>query len=205
MLTKQYFFVIEGIDGAGKTTVIQEIIRPLLSDLAVYTRDPGGTLFAEKIRNMIVNHVVDEHIHPLTEALLFYAARTQMVDHIINPALCLHKTVVCDRFSWSTWAYQYAGRGLLDASTFHALDSLVPPTLMAPIILYLDISPDIAIERIKKTQKKSKFDLQDKHFFTRVRDQYLELVHKTPNCYLIDASLSLYQIKQHITSIMQGL
>jgi len=111
------FIVIEGLEGAGKSTAIQYIQnwlmkKGVLNNDIVLTREPGGTTLAEKMREIVKIDVKDEQLADKSELLIMYAARVQLVEHKIKPALMDNKVVIGDRHNWSSLAYQGGGRGI---------------------------------------------------------------------------------------------
>jgi dTMP kinase len=186
-LKKPFFISIEGVEGAGKSTVINYLKR--LLSLArietVFTREPGGTPFAEEIRNLLLKHH-EESCLPETELLLLYAGRHQHVQKIIKPALAQGNWVVCDRFVDATYAYQGAGRGI---ATKHIdqLTNWLLPNLIPDLTLLLDLSVDESFKRISG-KRKDRFEVEDHAFFTKIREAYLDRAKNEPKRFtIIDA------------------
>ena len=192
------FITIEGPDGAGKTTVLNELF-PRLQMIAkkeiIKTREPGGVLIAEKIRQIILNpdhRQMDER----TEALLYAAARRQHLVEVIMPALNEGKIVICDRFVDSSLTYQGAGRriGMKEIAQINefATDGLEPD-----FTLYLDVDSDTGLRRIQNHRKQDvdRLDLEGLEFHQRVRHAYLKLAEENPvRIHRIDAKMSLQEV-----------
>ncbi|GCF92925.1 thymidylate kinase [Enterococcus florum] len=178
---KGLFITIEGPDGAGKTSVIEELY-PRLQQLAaceiVKTREPGGIPIAEKIRQVILDPKNDR-MDDRTEALLYAAARRQHLVERVWPALEAGKIVLCDRFVDSSLAYQGAGRkiGVEEVAKINefAIEGTIPDAT-----LYLDIDSDTGLQRIMRTRTNQidRLDSEGLQFHQRVRHAYLKLVEE---------------------------
>ena len=143
MLAKGIFISLEGIDGSGKSTLHQVIRQSLLPEYKVISvREPGGTFISEKIRDLLLD-IKNQGIAPETEAILYAAARAQLIKEIIAPALGHDNIVIADRFMDSTIAYQGFGRGL-DLKFLHELNDLCTGGLKPDLTLLLDITPEEA-------------------------------------------------------------
>lgn len=177
------FITFEGPDGAGKSSVIEEIV-PKLRDAAmidvVETREPGGIPIAEKIRQIILdnnNIMMDER----TEALLYAAARRQHLVEKINPALSAGKMVICDRFVDSSLAYQGKGRRI-GMDEVARLNEFVTEGITPDLTLYLDIDAETGMQRIGKNLNQfDRLENEGIEFHQRVRHGYLELAQKHEN------------------------
>lgn len=194
------FIVIEGLEGAGKTTAIQTVANFLqqhnISDL-IFTREPGGTPIAEALRNLIKNGLEDEPLTDKAELLMFYAARIQLIDNVIKPALANNQWVIGDRHDLSTQAYQGGGRQLnrkfMSILTENVLDGFKPD-----LTLYMDIPPELGLQRARARGKLDRIEQESLLFFERIRQRYLELVENDPSIITIDASQSLPQVTLEI-------
>lgn len=191
------FITFEGPDGAGKTSVIEEIV-PRLRDAVmmdvVETREPGGIPIAEQIRNIVLdnkNAMLDDR----TEALLYAAARRQHLVEKINPALSAGKLVICDRFVDSSLAYQGKGRRI-GMDEVARLNEFVTEGITPDLTLYLDIDAETGMERIgKNLHHFDRLETAGIEFHQRVRHGYLELAQKYPERIVtIDAKQSLDQV-----------
>jgi len=195
------FIVIEGLEGAGKSTAIETIKRYLLTAVpeVVLTREPGGTGVGETIRQLIKTKVEGENLDSRCELLLLYAARVQLVEQVIRPALARGAWVLADRFELSTFAYQGFGRELgmamiKDLSRF-CLNSLKPD-----LTFYLDISPEQGFERVAKRGTKDRIEQENFSFFNRVHQGYQMMIQKMDQLVIIDASKSIKIVKESILS-----
>jgi dTMP kinase len=192
------FVTLEGIEGVGKSTnlaFVERELRELGHDVLV-TREPGGTVLGEKIRDWILN---ERHasLSAEVEALLMFAARSHHLDHVIRPALTAGRWVVCDRFTDATFAYQGGGRGM-EARLLGALTNAVHGDLCPDLTLLLDVPVDTSFERIG-ARDPDRFEREDREFFERVRAAYLRLAEQYPaRIEVIDASQSLEAVQRAI-------
>lgn len=176
------FITFEGIDGAGKSTQIKAVSQWLMSHgiAHINTREPGGTPMAEKIRELVkANHA--EGVDPVTETLLFNAARRQHVEKVIKPRLALNHTVLCDRFSDSTFAYQ----GAKGVSNFHlgALDAVTLETFNPDITFFIGISKDEFLKRRGANPDRLERELLERYEVTLSR--FSLLINREPNRFVI--------------------
>ena len=206
-MTVQPFFTFEGPEGSGKTTQIQL----LYEDLAVYydvlvVREPGGTKIGEHIRTLLLN-TAGMDIDPRTETLLFAAARAQLVEEVIGPALEAGKVVLCDRYTDSTLAYQGYGRGQ-DLTPLRALNAYATAGLEPCLRFYLNLPPEEGLKRIQNTRISRSFsardwnrmDAQDLAFHRSVHAGYLALIKKNPAQWeCLDASLDPAVLQRQIS------
>ncbi|MFQ1012372.1 dTMP kinase [Gilliamella apicola] len=198
------FIVIEGLEGAGKTTAINTVARILnqyhICDLQ-FTREPGGTPIAEALRNLIKNGLDDEPLTDKAELLMLYAARIQLIDNVIKPALNAGKWVIGDRHDLSTQAYQGGGRQL-DKVFIATLKEQVLGNFKPDLTLYLDIEPQIGLMRAKERGELDRIEQQSLPFFERIRQRYLELANQDETIFTIDASKSISQVTMQIEQIL---
>ena len=198
------FIVIEGLEGAGKTTAINTVARILnqyhICDLQ-FTREPGGTPIAEALRNLIKNGLDDEPLTDKAELLMLYAARIQLIDNVIKPALNAGKWVIGDRHDLSTQAYQGGGRQL-DKVFIATLKEQVLGNFKPDLTLYLDIEPQIGLMRARERGKLDRIEQQSLPFFERIRQRYLELTNQDETIFTIDASKSISQVTMQIEQIL---
>lgn len=188
------FIVIEGLEGAGKSTAISYIAKWLFkqniaTDDVVYTREPGGTALAEKMRDIIKMEISGEKLQDKAELLLMYAARVQLVEQIIKPALVAGKVVVGDRHNMSSLAYQGGGRGI-DLDLIEVIKKVALGDFKADLTLYLDIDPALGLTRARGRGELDRIERQAIDFFDRTRDVFLSLVAKDDNAVSIDARKS---------------
>jgi dTMP kinase len=169
------FITFEGLDFSGKTTQANLLVAALRPSRPVrFLRDPGGTRVSEKLRDILLDHG-NQEIAPTTELMLFSAARAQMVDEIIRPALRAGEIVVCDRFCDSTTAYQGYGRGL-DIPAILVVNRIATGGLVPDLTVFVDI-PLEEIERRKNLAGKTfdRMEAAGKDFYERVRLGFLEI------------------------------
>ncbi len=171
------FITFEGIDGAGKSTHIDALAQHLRDAGAavVCTREPGGTPLAERLRELVLNAPMD----PLTEALLVFAARRDHLQNLIEPALARGDTVLCDRFTDATFAYQGGGRGF-SGEVLAQLEQWVHGERQPDLTLWFDIDPQVAARRRGAVRAADRFEQQDLDFFERVRSAYAARLRAAP-------------------------
>ena len=164
------FIVFEGGDGAGKSTQARALFRQMQRSgyPVILTREPGGTPLGETLRRLLKNR---PGTTPLGELFLFLAARAQLVQQVIQPALQKQTSVICDRFTASTVAYQGHGRGL-DVRAIDQLNLLASSGLSPDLNILLDLPPQSIFDR-KRTAERDKFDAAPQDFHQRVRAGYL--------------------------------
>ncbi|WOB10811.1 dTMP kinase [Piscinibacter gummiphilus] len=186
------FITFEGIDGAGKSTHIEALAERLRQrgGEVVMTREPGGTALAEKLRELVLHAPMDA----LTEALLVFAARRDHLQQVIAPALARGATVLCDRFTDATFAYQGAGRGF-DTGVLGALETWVQQGLQPDLTIWFDLPAETAAERRAAARTPDRFEQLDTAFFNRVRSGYATRFEQSPERFArIDASLPREQV-----------
>jgi dTMP kinase len=202
------FITLEGIEGAGKSTVAKFVSAWLGGHgIAVrLTREPGGTPLAERIRQIVLERGA-EALAPVTETLLMFAARAQHVQNVIGPALARGEWVVCDRFTDATRAYQGSGRGV-DAALIEALAGTVHPGLEPDCTLLLDlpVAAGLARARARTSSGADRFEAETTAFFEKVRAGYLALARANPHRFrIIDATLPLDAVERRVGEILAGL
>jgi dTMP kinase len=199
------FLTVEGVEGVGKTTNIQFIKEWLdLKNISyICSREPGGTPFAEEIRDLLLNPR-DEVVCNKAELLLMFAARAQHLEQTLEPQLDAGNWVLCDRFTDATYAYQGAGRHM-DSQMIANLESMVQGNLKPDLTLILDISPEQGLQRANKRGSLDRFEREEIEFFERVRKAYQLIAKREPlRCVTIDASLSLPQVQQQIKDALES-
>lgn len=202
------FIVIEGLEGAGKTTARQVIVDTLrengITDL-VYTREPGGTPLAEKLRTLIKDGINGETVTDKAEVLMLYAARIQLVDNVIKPALARGQWVIGDRHDLSSQAYQGGGRGI-DRKLMESLRDTVLGDFYPDFTLYLDLPPETGLARARSRGELDRIEQESLDFFRRTRARYLELAESDPRIVTVDASQSIDNVHQSIrTAVLNWL
>lgn len=203
------FITVEGPDGSGKTTLVKKLsekLEKMLKVPLVTTREPGGSLVAEKIREVIIdpNH---QEMDSRTEALLFAAGRRQHITEKIKPALDAGKVVLCDRFVDSSIAYQGAGRKI-GVKEVAAVNQFATEDLKPDLTLYLDVDSQMGLNRIgskESNREKDRLELEAITFHNRVRSAYLKLLEENPNrMYLIDASQNMESVLKNSLTIVKN-
>jgi dTMP kinase len=174
------FFVFEGIDGSGKSTQAARLAEALEQRgfAVARARDPGGTPLSDRVRALLLDP--DTVVAPSAELCLYAAARAQLVAEVIRPALDAGKAVVCDRFTWSTWAYQGAGRGL-DPAHIEKLEDVSCMGLRPAHVFLLDLEPERRAERLRLAGKTlDRLEREGEAFYARVRRGFLDLAASRP-------------------------
>jgi len=198
------FLTLEGVDGAGKSSHaiwIAERLRAAGREVLV-TREPGGTKLAERLRELVLAEPMD----PLAETLLLFAARSDHVLRVIEPALAAGRWVLCDRFTDATFAYQGAGKGVAVDLIAH-LAQVSHDGLLPDRTLVFDCPYEVSRERLSRAARQpDRFEREDRDFFERVRQAYLALARKDPaRVRVIDASGDLEEIKKIVEEQLSGL
>jgi dTMP kinase len=188
---KGIFIAIEGMDGAGKDTQIEMLKKHLADKDVVYVREPGGTPQSESIRQVILSQKFDA----VTEALLFYAARNELLEQVIRPALAAGKTVVANRFELSTFAYQVYGREKKIRPLIADLSKHVVRELK-PHYFFFDLPASIAKQRIEARGGESHFDSEKEAFFVRLRAGYKKELKGNRRAVVIDASKDIETVSK---------
>jgi dTMP kinase len=187
------FITFEGIDGAGKSSHVEwfaDLLRRQPRRVTV-TREPGGTELAESVREWVLNRPMSMRV----EALLVFAARQDHLDRVIRPALAAGTTVVCDRFTDSTVAYQGGGRGM-PLEDIAVLERWVHPDLQPDRSYLFDLPPDVAAERRLAVRTADRFEAETQSFFARVRQAYLDRAAAAPERFrIIDGSGTVAEIR----------
>lgn len=193
---KGIFISIEGGEGTGKSTLCQFIKQYLTSYgiSVVLTREPGGTLFAEDIRKLLLQHH-EEPVSPKTETLLMFASRIQHVENKILPALEAGEWVISDRFFDASFAYQAAGRQL-GYEDINIIKQWSIGDFEPDCTFLLDAPLEVSAQRLKNRPSLDRIETEEKQFFERVRAMYLELSRKFKNRYnVINSSLSKEEVQ----------
>lgn len=202
---KSKFIVIEGLEGAGKTTardtVVDELRQQGIEDI-VFTREPGGTPLAEKLRDLVKQGVENEKLTDKAEVLMLYAARVQLVDNVIKPALARGAWVVGDRHDLSSQAYQGGGRGI-DSRLMQSLRDTVLGDFKPDLTLYLDLPPAIGLERARSRGALDRIEQESLAFFERTRARYLALAEQDDSIITVDASQTLPGVTASIRTALQ--
>lgn len=197
------FIVIEGLEGAGKSTAIATVKQYLESrgHQVVCTREPGGTPLAEQLRTLVKQADLQEQIAPETELLLMYASRVQLLTNVIRPALSAGNWVLADRHDLSSRAYQGGGRQLGD-QLIDTLRLAVLGNTRPDLTLYLDLDPALGLARAASRGELDRIEQEQLSFFQRTRAKYLEIAGKEPNIVVIDASQPLAEVQQALLTAL---
>lgn len=203
---KGRLITIEGVEGAGKSTVQRYIQEQLIEAgiPCVMTREPGGTPIAEAIREVLLAHY-EEMMSPDAELLLMFAGRAQHISQVILPALQRGQWVVCDRFTDASFAYQGGGRGI-PLSHIRELASWVQGDLEPDLTLLMDLPVDVGFSRIASRDAKDRIEHEGKDFFERVRERYLIRARKFPQRFrIVDAEQDFDYVKEQVSKYLKPL
>ncbi|GMQ47078.1 dTMP kinase [Vibrio sp. 10N] len=194
------FIVIEGLEGAGKSSAIN-VLREELELAGIQqienTREPGGTVLAEKMRALVKEEQPGEALQDRSELLLMYAARIQLVETVIKPALAEGAWVIGDRHDLSSQAYQGGGREI-DAHIMSSLKQIALGSFKPDFTLYLDIEPRLGLERARGRGELDRIEKMDISFFERTRERYLNLASEDSSIITIDASQEIQAVQADI-------
>lgn len=184
-MTRGKFIVFEGIDGSGKTTQMELLARVLeaRSMPVLRTREPGGTRVGDRLRGLLLDPDYRD-LTPRTEAFLYAADRAQHVTEKILPALHRGETVLCDRFLYSTLAYQGWGRGV-DIAFLTRLNQLATGGLVPDRVILLDLEVEDGLRRVLKNRPPDRLEGEKAVFFRRVRQGYLEQASRWPEIFRV--------------------
>lgn len=199
-----FFIAVEGVEGVGKSTVarfIEQFLQKHNKEV-VLTREPGGTLIAESIREILL-HTENEVVYPETELLLFFAARKQHVENLIIPSLKRGAWVVCDRYLDASYAYQGGGRGV-DSKW---LDNLVNFTRVPKpdITILLTASQENIVTRMQKRASKDRIEKEALEFFLATEQEYLKIANENPHKYhIVSTDVPLVKVQEAVSNILLG-
>ena len=196
------FIVVEGLEGAGKSSVIGLIVQALkdAGKRVEQTCEPGGTPMAEAIREC-VKHDWDETVSEETELLLMYAARVQLLTNKILPSLDAGAWVVGDRHDLSSQAYQGGGRGVSE-KTMTAISNIALKGFKPDLTLYLDVEPAVGLERARGRGELDRIEQAGLAFFERTRAKYLSLAKQDESIVVVSAMQSMEKVHQDVTAII---
>jgi len=189
------FIVIEGMEGAGKSSAIS-VVQAFLKQQSIKfinTREPGGTPLAEQLRTIVKAADHQEIVTQETELFLMYASRSQLLKNRILPALANGEWVIGDRHDLSSRAYQGGGRNISD-KTLNAISEVTLKGFKPDLTLYLDVSPEIGLSRARERGELDRIELEQIDFFHRVRNKYCEIADADESIITIDAN-------QHMTKV----
>lgn len=197
------FIVIEGLEGAGKSTAVGVIERVLTTAEIpfIQVREPGGTPLAESLRELI-KQPWEENVSAEAELLVMYAARIQLLRNVIMPALNKGIWVIGDRHDLSSQAYQGGGRQL-GSELLQTIRDISLGSFRPDLTLYLDIDPELGLTRARGRGQLDRIEREDLSFFERTQARYLELAQQDPQIQVVDASQQLPQVEAAIRSTIQ--
>ncbi|QFI37476.1 dTMP kinase [Moritella marina ATCC 15381] len=198
------FLVIEGLEGAGKSTAVSTVINWLaeqgITDV-ITTREPGGTKLAEKMRAIVKDVDTEEPLTESAELMLMYAARAQLVENVIKPALAKGQWVVGDRHDLSSIAYQGGGRGF-DISVLNTLRQVAIGDFKPDVTLLLDIDPAVGLQRAKVRGELDRIELEQLSFFQRIGAKYNELAAADDTIFSVDAGQAIDNVQLQIRDVL---
>lgn len=198
------FITVEGIEGVGKSTNIDTLVQRIeaAGHKVLTTREPGGTPFAEDIREILMNRS-DEPVPEIAELLLMFAARSFNVNNVILPALEAGTWVVCDRFTDSTRAYQGGGRGL-PMETINRVADWVHGDTWPDLTILLDTPVEVGMERAGNRSEPDRFEQERHEFFQRVRECYLQIAASEPNRFVvIDTTRTIEEVREEMSALAE--
>ena len=201
-MSRGKFITLEGIDGAGKSThiaFVAESLRKRAKEVVV-TREPGGTVLGEKLRELLLSQPMQVE----TECLLMFAARREHIAQVIAPALAAGRWVVSDRFTDATYAYQGAGRGMAK-DRLASLEYWIQAGLRPDLTLVFDVPVELAVERVSGSHK-DRFEGEDRAFFERIRGEYLARAAAEPDrMRVVDGSRPLPEVRKEVEELIAGI
>lgn len=193
------FIVIEGLEGAGKSSAVAILTQAIeaAGHIVVNTREPGGTAMAEAIRDIVKHDWIEEKVTVEAELLLMYAARAQLVQNVILPNLKKGFWVLGDRHDMSSQAYQGGGRQI-DQNMIESLRTITLKDFRPDFTLYLDVEPKEGLKRAKGRGELDRIEQEDISFFERTRQRYLLLAKQDPNCVVINTMQSMQAVHMDV-------
>lgn len=197
------FITLEGPEGSGKSTQIKRLAKRLesMGFPVITTREPGGTPIGDQIRQVLVR-MENKELHPRTEILLFLAARAQLVEQLIKPALQDGKIILCDRYGDSTLAYQGYGHGL-DLEKLRQMLDFATDHLKPDLTILMDLDVKTGLMRKKAEDEWNRLDAYEVLFHERVRQGYLELANEEPERWrIVDASQGIDAVQEDLFQII---
>ena len=203
-MTLGRFITFEGVDGAGKSTQLEYAVK-YLEDRGVNvvkTREPGGTEIGETIRELILQ--ASSPLDASTELLMIFAARNEHIERVIKPAIARGNTVICDRFTDATFAYQ-GGGSLMDSSRIEIIEAWVQGTLQPHLTLFFDL-PIRDAQRRMGDRSRDRFESEEIAFHERVRRSYLKRAEQFPDrIKVVDSTRSKGQVRTAVEQRLSAL
>lgn len=202
MVTKTgKLITLEGMDGAGKSTHIPSIVSQIQANgrEVVCTREPGGTPLGEALRELLLHKTM----HPETETLLMFAARSEHIKQVIAPALDNGACVISDRFTDATYAYQ-AGAKAVQVEKIRLLETWVQGDLQPDLTILFDVPVEVSLQRLALARSPDKFEREGVDFFEKLRNTYLDRAKNDPTRFrVINANQSLDIVKNEVKVIIE--
>lgn len=195
------FIVLDGVNGAGKSTQLQNLLT-FLTDKGIScttTREPGGTEFGTHIRSIILGNNTYS-VHPLTESLLFAADRAQHVTEVIQPAIKAKRAIISDRYYYSTLAFQGYGRGL-DLNELETINRIAIAGTVPDLVFLFDLDPAVGLQRTRSrsSAEHDSFEQEEIAFHIQLREGFLELSKRLPEPFaVLDADQSAEAVWQQM-------
>ena len=201
---KGKFIAIEGLEGAGKSNAVRVVNDALNAHHITFinTREPGGTPIAEALRDLWKQGIHGEHTTDKAEVLMIFAARTQLIETVVLPALAQGTWVVGDRHNMSSQAYQGGGRNL--GQLVDQMTSVILGEFEPDLTIYLDIDPAIGLERAKGRGALDRIEQQHIDFFHRTRERYLSLTRNNPKAVIINAEQPIEKVSADIQQAVEN-
>ena len=199
------FITLEGPEGSGESTQIKRLAERLqaLGYPVITTREPGGTPIGDQIRQVLVR-MENQELHPRTEILLFLAARAQLVEQVVKPALRDGKIILCDRYGDSTLAYQGYGHGL-DLEKLRQMLAFATDQLKPDLTILLDLDVRTGLLRKKAEDEWNRLDAYEVLFHERVREGYLKLAREEPERWrIVDAAQGIDTVQEDLFQLVLG-
>lgn len=203
--SKGHYIVVEGLEGAGKSSaikIIKSYLSPLVGDL-ILTREPGGTRVGETARTLIKEINPSEPMDPRTELLLLYAARIQLMEQVIKPALNKGAWVLADRYELSTFAYQGYGRKM-DKGFMQQLSAFCMEGFKPDLVIFLDVTPYRGLKRAKMRGETDRIEQEAITFFQDVYNGYHHYIKTMDNVVVIDAGKPLKNVQNLIRNALDN-
>ena len=195
------FITLEGMDGAGKSTHIPNIVAQLehAGIEVASTREPGGTALGEQLRALLLH----EQMHPETETLLMFAARREHISNVIEPALARGAYVLSDRFTDATFAYQSGGKGVA-SDKIKQLEAWVQGALQPDATILFDVPVEVSMARLAGAREPDKFEREGAIFFEKLRNAYLARAKENQQRFhVINANQTLEIVTLEVNKIVK--
>jgi dTMP kinase len=203
-MSKGKFIVIEGMEGAGKSSAIA-VVESILQKHNINfinTREPGGTPLAESLRNIVKSSDHNETLTEETELFLMYASRSQLLTNKIIPAITQGVWVLADRHNMSSLAYQGGGRQFCEM-TMKTISDITLKGFKPDITLYLDVEPKIGLARAKARGQLDRIELEKIDFFQRVHSQYKKIADSDNSVITINAANNITEVHSDISNVIE--